>query len=130
VTSVTDASGYYRLNLPPGTYVLAAELQGFSTFRREGLIMRAGLTTVDVDLKIGNLPKLSRSPAVADDRDQPAHQRDQHRRRVAALAPITSRRLFATRSTWRRDRIAQRGRRRGPARVTSAARTSKRTRFG
>src|SRR5262245_37622287 len=52
VNAVTDASGYYRLlNLPPGTYALSAELQGFSTFRREGLIMRAGLTlTVDVDM--------------------------------------------------------------------------------
>src|SRR4029078_8096690 len=45
VTSVTDASGYYRLlNLPPGTFALSAELQGFSTWRREGVIIRAGVT--------------------------------------------------------------------------------------
>src|SRR5687768_17773104 len=55
VTSVTDAGGYYRLlNLPPGTYAVTAELTGFSSWRREGIIMRAGITfTVDVDLKIG-----------------------------------------------------------------------------
>src|SRR5258707_12172363 len=31
VTAVTDTVGYYRLNnLPPGTYTIVAELQGFS----------------------------------------------------------------------------------------------------
>src|SRR5262245_38539801 len=40
VVAVTDASGYYRLlNLPPGTYTVAAELTGFSTHRREGIVM-------------------------------------------------------------------------------------------
>ena len=42
--ATTDATGYYRLqNLPPGTYAITAELTGFSTFRREGVVMRAGL---------------------------------------------------------------------------------------
>jgi carboxypeptidase family protein/TonB-dependent receptor-like protein len=57
VTAVTDSAGYYRLqNLPPGTLTLTAELTGFSTFRREGILMRAGSTfTIDVELKVGAL---------------------------------------------------------------------------
>jgi hypothetical protein len=55
VTTVTDSQGYYRLlNLPPGTYVLTAELAGFSTYKREGILMRAGSTfTVEIVLRIG-----------------------------------------------------------------------------
>ncbi len=55
VTAVTDSAGYYRLlNLPPGTYVLTAELAGFSTYKREGILMRAGSTfTVEIILRIG-----------------------------------------------------------------------------
>src|SRR4029450_10415884 len=42
---VTDAAGYYRLvNLPPGTYVISAELTGFSTQRRGGGVVGAGNT--------------------------------------------------------------------------------------
>ena len=57
VAGVTDSGGYYRLlNLPPGTYTIAAELSGFATSRREGIIMRAGTTfTVDVQMKVGTL---------------------------------------------------------------------------
>ena len=45
VTAVSDAAGYYRLNnLPPGTFAVTAELSGFATTRREGIVMRAGLT--------------------------------------------------------------------------------------
>ena len=57
VTATTDAEGYYRLlNLPPGTYTVTAELQGFSTFRRDAILLRAGSTfQVDIDLKLGNL---------------------------------------------------------------------------
>src|SRR4026209_2109765 len=40
--AVTDASGEYRLpNLAPGTYTLTMELTGFSTVRREGVVLRA-----------------------------------------------------------------------------------------
>lgn len=40
VIAVTDGDGYYRLrNLPPGTYAVTAELPGFATFRREGILM-------------------------------------------------------------------------------------------
>lgn len=57
VVGVTDNAGYYRLNnLPPGTYIVSAELSGFSTFRREGILMRAGSTfTIDIEMKVGTL---------------------------------------------------------------------------
>lgn len=52
--AVTDGTGYYRiLNLPPGEYVLVAELPGFATYRQEGIILRAGANySVDVTLQI------------------------------------------------------------------------------
>jgi Carboxypeptidase regulatory-like domain len=55
--SITDAVGSYRLiNLPPGTYTLTAELTGFSIFRREGILLRAGATfQVDVTMTLGTL---------------------------------------------------------------------------
>ena len=55
--ATTDASGYYRLiNLPPGTYTITAELTGFSVFKREEILVRAGSTfAVDIVLKIGSL---------------------------------------------------------------------------
>lgn len=56
-TAVTDAEGSYRLiNLPPGTYTIAAELAGFAPYRREGVLLRAGSTfQVDITMKIGTL---------------------------------------------------------------------------
>jgi Carboxypeptidase regulatory-like domain/TonB dependent receptor len=56
-TAVTDSEGYYRLiNLPPGTYAIAAELTGFAGFKREEILLRAGATfQVDVTMKIGAL---------------------------------------------------------------------------
>ena len=56
-TAVTDSEGYYRLtNLPPGTYTLSAELAGFSTFQREGIVVRGGANfQVDVEMAIGAL---------------------------------------------------------------------------
>ena len=53
VATVTGSDGYYRLNnLPPGTFVVTAELSGFATTRREGIIMRAGLTfSVDIEIR-------------------------------------------------------------------------------
>ena len=57
VSAVTDTAGYYRLqNLPPGTVTITAELTGFATFRRDGILMRAGSSfTVDIELKVGAL---------------------------------------------------------------------------
>ncbi len=56
-SAVADPDGLYRLmNLAPGTYTVAATLQGFSRFARENVIMRAGLNlTVDVVMKVGTV---------------------------------------------------------------------------
>jgi hypothetical protein len=56
-TAVTDSEGYYRLiNLPPGTYSIAAELTGYVGYKREEILLRAGATfQVDVTMKIGTL---------------------------------------------------------------------------
>lgn len=56
-SGVTDGAGYYRIiNLPPGDYVVTAELPGFSIFRREGILLRAAVNfQVDVTLKLGAL---------------------------------------------------------------------------
>lgn len=57
VTATSGDDGYYRLlNLPPGTYTITAELAGFQTFRREGILLRAGANfAVDITLRIGAL---------------------------------------------------------------------------
>src|SRR5687767_10186385 len=54
-TGVTDETGYYRLiNLPPGEYALTADLQGFRTYRREGIKLFGGVNfQVDIALEIG-----------------------------------------------------------------------------
>jgi hypothetical protein len=53
--ALTDGSGNYRLiNLPPGTFTVTAELSGFSKFRREGVLLRAGSNfQVDITMEIG-----------------------------------------------------------------------------
>src|SRR5689334_110168 len=57
LTAVTDEAGFYRLlNVPPGTFALSAELQGFSKFVRDNVEIRAGLNlNIDVTLKLGAL---------------------------------------------------------------------------
>lgn len=57
VIGVTNEEGLYRLvNLPPGTYTLSAELAGFSTVRREGVLLRAGANfQVDLTMQLGSL---------------------------------------------------------------------------
>src|SRR5262245_50059797 len=53
-SAVTDSAGYYRLvSLPPGTYVISAELTGFSTQRHEGVVVGAG-NKFQVELGIGS----------------------------------------------------------------------------
>jgi hypothetical protein len=56
-TVVTDAQGSFRLlNLPPGQYVLTAELVGFTNYRQEGIVMRAGATfTQNIQLKLSTV---------------------------------------------------------------------------
>jgi hypothetical protein len=55
VTATTDEAGYYRLlNLPPGSYTIRAELDGFSTWLREDVDVRGGLNlSVPVVMKVG-----------------------------------------------------------------------------
>jgi Carboxypeptidase regulatory-like domain len=55
--AVSDTSGNYRIiNLPPGDYTIAAELTGFSVFRREGILLRAGANfQVDIQMTLGTL---------------------------------------------------------------------------
>src|SRR5262245_3803131 len=57
VVAITDTAGYYRLNnLPPGTYVLAAELTGFALYKREAILMRAGSTfSVDIEMTLSSV---------------------------------------------------------------------------
>jgi hypothetical protein len=55
--TVSEADGSYRLiNLPPGTYAITAELTGFATFHREGVLLRAGANfQVDISMPLGTL---------------------------------------------------------------------------
>jgi hypothetical protein len=96
--ATTDETGYYRLqNLPPGAYAITAELTGFSTFRREGIVMRAGLIlTVDVGLTIGNLAETitvsGDTPMIETNRPTSVMNIEGE---LLRAAPITSRRLFS-----------------------------------
>ena len=55
--TVSDAAGNYRLiNLPPGTFRITAELSGFSVFRRDDILLRAGSNfQIDITMEIGTL---------------------------------------------------------------------------
>jgi len=49
---ISNESGFYRLAaLPPGTYALAAKLDGFGPFARTGLVLTVGQTAA-VDVKL------------------------------------------------------------------------------
>ena len=54
---VADSEGRYNVvDLRPGTYVVTFSLTGFTTFRREGIILSAGFTaTVNADMQVGSL---------------------------------------------------------------------------
>ncbi len=56
-TDITDDRGFYRVvNLPPGEYELTAELTGFATVKREGILLRANANfAIDVTMKVGAL---------------------------------------------------------------------------
>ncbi len=55
ISAVSDKAGNYRLiNLPPGTYSLRAEIAGFATYRRDGILLRTGANfQVDIEMKLG-----------------------------------------------------------------------------
>ena len=98
VVGVTDSTGYYRLNnLPPGTFTVSAELTGFSTTRREGIVIRAGLTfTVDLEMKVGALSETvtvsGDSPMIETSKPTSTLNMDGE---LLRAAPVTSRRLFS-----------------------------------
>jgi hypothetical protein len=56
-TAVTDGTGQYRIeDLRPGIYTLTVSLQGFNTFKREGIELTGQFTaTINADLKVGAL---------------------------------------------------------------------------
>jgi hypothetical protein len=56
-TAFTDGNGQYRVeDLRPGTYSVTFSLQGFSTFKREGVELSGSFTaTINADLKVGTL---------------------------------------------------------------------------
>lgn len=96
--AVTDETGLYRLsNLPPGTYVIEAELAGFATHRREGILVRAGQTfTIDIQLGLSTLQETitvsGESPMIETSKATTSITLD---RELIRAAPITSRRLFS-----------------------------------
>lgn len=98
VVGVSDDTGYYRLNnLPPGTYLLTAELSGFAAFRREGIVMRAGSTfNVDVTMQVGTLAETitvsGETPMLETSRPTSVINIEGE---LLRAAPITSRRLFS-----------------------------------
>ena len=55
--ALTDGSGKYKIiNLVPGSYVVTFTLEGFTTYRREGIELSDGFTApVNADLRVGNL---------------------------------------------------------------------------
>ncbi len=56
-STITGEAGSYQLpTLPPGTYVVTYELTGFTTLRREDVVVGVARTTrLDVDLSVGAL---------------------------------------------------------------------------
>jgi hypothetical protein len=54
---VTDAQGNYKIvDLRPGTYTVTFTLEGFSTYKREGIELTTGITaTANGEMKVGSL---------------------------------------------------------------------------
>src|SRR4029453_6593547 len=56
-STVTDENGVYRIvDLRPGAYSLTATLPGFTTAKREGIVLAGTATlTIPLELKVGEL---------------------------------------------------------------------------
>src|SRR5262245_13559786 len=56
-SAVTDESGQYRVvDLRPGTYEVTFTLAGFSTVKREGILLEANFTApVNAELRVGTI---------------------------------------------------------------------------
>ncbi|HEB36472.1 hypothetical protein LCGC14_0605410 [marine sediment metagenome] len=54
VSSITNQRGSYRCpTLPPGTYTLLAELEGFSTIKRENVLLRVAMVVkIDIEMSL------------------------------------------------------------------------------
>ncbi len=98
VASVSDGAGLYRLNnLPPGAYVITAELPGFAIVRREGILVRAGATfAIDIDMKLSTVQETitvtGESPMIEASKPTTSISLD---RELIRAAPISSRRVFS-----------------------------------
>ena len=98
IVAVADGTGYYRLNnLPPAAIVVTVDLPGFASVRREGIVMRAGITfNVDFDLKLSTLSETitvsGESPMIETSKPSQSLNLDGE---LLRAAPVTSRRLFS-----------------------------------
>src|SRR5438445_912420 len=56
-TVVTDGEGQYKfVSLPPGVYSVTFSLEGFTSFKRDGVELTSNFTaSVNGDLKVGSL---------------------------------------------------------------------------
>lgn len=56
-SSVTNESGAFRISfLPPGTYTIVAQLDGFQTVKREQIIVRVGMTvTINLQMAMADI---------------------------------------------------------------------------
>src|SRR5215470_879024 len=54
-STVSDGSGLYQIiSLPPGTYTVTFSLQGFSTYKRDGIELSGSfVATINADMKVG-----------------------------------------------------------------------------
>src|SRR5215831_501284 len=56
-STVSDGSGLYQIvSLPPGTYSVTFSLQGFSTYKRDGIELTGSfVATINADMKVGQV---------------------------------------------------------------------------
>src|ERR1700745_952775 len=56
-TPVPDAEGNFKIvDLRPGTYTVTFTLPGFSTYKREGIVLSTGFTAqANAEMKVGSL---------------------------------------------------------------------------
>ena len=64
-TATTDGAGLYRITeLRPGTYAVTFTLTGFTTIKREGIVLQGTFDAqVNADLRVGALEETVTSPA-------------------------------------------------------------------
>lgn len=59
-TATSGAEGEYRLlNVPPGQFLVEAELQGFAKYVRDNIVMRAGVNLpLDITMRVGSVSEI------------------------------------------------------------------------